>query len=82
MRRREFIVLLGGAAIAAPRAAMAQTSSRVYRLGSLIGGAPLSANTPLAKSLLNALAQRGYTLGKNLAYDARGADGDSARFRS
>ena len=64
MRRREFIVLLGGAAIAAPRAAMAQTSSRVYRLGGSQAAHPFT-RTPRFQEPADVLAQRGYTLGKN-----------------
>jgi hypothetical protein len=84
VNKREFITLLGGAA-AWPFAAraqqrardsVAQLSPRTYRLGTLTGNVPLSANSPDGTTLLNALAQRGYTLGRNLAYDARGAGGE------
>ena len=40
---------------------------------------PLSANSPDATALLAVLAERGYTLGRNLAYDARASDGDNSR---
>ena len=81
--RRKFLATLGGAAawsLAAraqqrPQDSVAQSSPRTYRLGTLTGNVPLSANSPDGTALLNALAQRGYTLGKNLAYDARGAGG-------
>jgi putative tryptophan/tyrosine transport system substrate-binding protein len=79
MRRREFITLLGGAAAAWPLAARAQNAARTYRLASLSGNAPISVNTPNAMTLLNAMARHGYMVGKNLAYDARGANGEPAR---
>jgi len=75
MRRRDFISLLTGEAIASPRVAMAQTSSKVFRLGTLTPGAPLDEKTPLGTILLKRLEQKGYTLGKNLTFDARGAAG-------
>jgi putative tryptophan/tyrosine transport system substrate-binding protein len=79
MRRREFMTLLGGAAIAWSRDGLAQTSTKVYRLGSLDPARPLSANSPDATTLLAALAARGYTLGQNLAYDARASGGDNSK---
>ncbi len=77
MRRREFITLLGGTAATwplAPGGATAQTS-RIYRLGTLTPGPPIASNAGTGAILINALAQRGYTLGKNLAYEPRGAAG-------
>jgi putative tryptophan/tyrosine transport system substrate-binding protein len=79
MRRREFITLLGGTAIAWSRGALAQPSPKVYRLGSLDPARPLSATSPDATVLLGALAERGYTLGRNLAYDARASAGDNLK---
>jgi putative tryptophan/tyrosine transport system substrate-binding protein len=79
MKRREFIGLLGAALIIRPEDGAAQSSAKTYRLASLTGNVSLSANTPNAKALLNAMAERGYTLGKNLAYDARGASGELAK---
>ena len=40
MKRREFIVFLGGMAIAVPRAAVAETA-KIYRLGTLTVGPPI-----------------------------------------
>jgi putative ABC transport system substrate-binding protein len=79
VRRREFITILGGAAIAWWRDGLAQTSTKVYRLGSLDPVRPLSATSPDATILLGVLKEDGYTLGGNLAYDARGASGDNSR---
>jgi putative ABC transport system substrate-binding protein len=76
MRRREFIKLLTGAAIAAPRAAIAQAPPKVFQLGTLASGAPLDEKNPLTAILLKALERHGYTLGKNLTLEARGAAGE------
>ncbi len=74
MKRREFIALLGSMAFASPRVTSAQLS-KIYRLGTLTVGPPIaSANGPGA-ILIAGLAQRGFTLGQNLAYEARGAAG-------
>src|SRR5450830_290853 len=79
MQRREFITLLGGATVAWPLAARAQQAARIYRLGTLTPGLPISATSPLGAVLLGELAQRGYTLGQNLAFDARAAGGEKSR---
>jgi putative ABC transport system substrate-binding protein len=80
MQRREFIGLLGSMAIAAPRDAIAQTSSKVYRFA-LISPRGLEAQSnPNAKVLLGALAQRGYALGQNLVFEGpRGAAGQTVQ---
>jgi putative ABC transport system substrate-binding protein len=75
MQRREFMTLLAGAALGAPRTALAQSSSKVYRLGTLTAAAPINEKTPTGATLLRVLEQRGYTIGKNLSLDARAAMG-------
>jgi putative tryptophan/tyrosine transport system substrate-binding protein len=79
MTRRDFIILLGAAVFVLPRDSVAQASARTYRLGTLTGNVALSVNSPDGATLLNAMGQRGYTLGKNLAYDARGAGGELSK---
>ena len=74
MKRREFIVLLGGMAIAAPRATIAQTP-KIYRLGTLTVGPPMASTQGTGAVLLAGLAKRGFTVGENLAYEARGSAG-------
>jgi putative ABC transport system substrate-binding protein len=69
MKRRQFIALLGSAAIASSRAARAQAPARVYRLALVSPGGPVSETSPNAKLLLAGLAQRGYVLGQNLAFE-------------
>jgi putative tryptophan/tyrosine transport system substrate-binding protein len=78
MTRREFITLLGGAAAAWPAAARAQQPDRVRRIGALM---PFNdENDPVAKPRLSAftqaLADLGWTDGRNVRMDLRfhGAD--------
>jgi putative tryptophan/tyrosine transport system substrate-binding protein len=79
MKRREFLAVLGGAALAAPPLASAQTPGRIYHLGTLHTALPLTDASPFGKIIVKALAGRGYTLGHNLTFDARGALGDVAK---
>ena len=78
MKRREFLGFLGGAALTIPRAT-AQTQGQIYHLGTLTPVAPMTEDSPFGKIVVKALAQRGYTIGQNLTWDARGAMGDVAK---
>src|ERR1700688_305525 len=69
MQRREFITLLGGAAVAWPLAARAQEPGRIYRLGSLLEG-PRSA--PVFVAFFEGLRQYGFVEGQNLLTDPNG----------
>lgn len=75
MHRRAFMALLSGAALAGPRASIGQTSAKVFHLGTLTPGLPRDEKSPEGVILLRALAERGFVIGKNLAFDARGARG-------
>ena len=79
MKRREFLALLGGAGLAGPRTALAQTPGRTYHLGTLHPALPVEADTPFGRVIQKVLAERGYVLGQNLTFEARGAMGDVAR---
>ena len=82
MRRREFIVGLGGAA-AWPIAAHAQQGERTRRIGVLIGG---DENDPGWNSgvtaFTHALADLGWTDGRNVRMDLRWHGGDDNRIRA
>jgi putative ABC transport system substrate-binding protein len=82
IRRRDFITLLGGAA-AWPLAAWAQQGDRVRRIGVLVGG---DENDPEQKRRLSAftqaLADLGWTVGRNVRLDLRWGGGDSNRIRA
>jgi len=79
MKRREFLTLLGGAALVDPRAALAQTPGRIYHLGTLTPVAPMTDGSPFGKIVVKALAERGYAIGQKLTWDARGSMGDVAK---
>jgi len=79
MKRREFLTLLGAAALVDPLKASAQTPGRIYHLGTLHPALPLTEGSPFGKILVKTLAERGYTLGQNLTFEARGAMGDVAK---
>jgi putative ABC transport system substrate-binding protein len=82
MKRREFLGLLGGAALLDPRKAVAQTQGRIYHLGTIQPAIPLTDASPFGKVLVKALADRGYMIGQNLTFDARGAMGDVTKLPS
>src|SRR5262245_21481087 len=83
VRRREFITLLGGAAVAWPLAARAQQSERLRRIGVLMSYA---ADDPAGQTRLltfaQALAQLGWTEGRNVRVDIRWGAGSPERIRS
>ncbi len=82
MKRREFLAILGGAALVVPRSVSAQTPGRIYHLGTLHPALPLTGASPFGKIVVKALAERGYILGQNLTFDARGAMGDVGKIPS
>lgn len=69
MKRREFIAVLGGMAIATSRSAIAQTPAKVYRLALVSPAGPVAESSPNAKLLLVGLAEHGYVLGQNLVFE-------------
>jgi putative ABC transport system substrate-binding protein len=82
MRRREFIAGLGSVA-AWPLAARAQPAERVRRIGMLLG---LDENEPLQKARISAftqaLADLGWTDGRNVRMDLRWFGDDINRIRA
>jgi putative tryptophan/tyrosine transport system substrate-binding protein len=83
MRRREFITLLGGAAVAGPRAARAQQADRVRRVGVLESRAAddTEGQTRLAV-FLQRLQELGWTDGRNMRVDYRWGAADADRYRT
>src|SRR5262245_3086981 len=83
VRRREFIVLLGGAAAAWPLAALAQQTDRMRRIGVLMN---FTADDALSQGRLTAFVQGlqelGWTAGRNLQIDYRWGAGNVERYRT
>ena len=80
MKRREFIKLLGGAAVAWPLAARAQQSERVRRIGVLMYVAADDAEGQARLvAFTQALKQLGWSDGANLRIDTRWATADDIR---
>jgi putative tryptophan/tyrosine transport system substrate-binding protein len=76
MKRRTFIVLLGGAAAAWPLAARAQQPRKVWRLGVLQPGAPPE---PLLETIKDGLRDLGYMEGRDIVFEVRWAEGKHDR---
>ena len=84
MKRRQFILLLGGAA-ACPFASRAQQTNKVYRVGWLFSAVPLKDMSgsdpvdPVSNAFVHGLRDLGYTEGQNLILERRSAEGKLER---
>ena len=72
MKRRGLMALFGGVIVLSPRVLFAQ---QYIRLGLLSAGAPITETSPAGASLIRSLARTGYSPGKNLLFESRGAGG-------
>jgi len=82
VKRREFITLCGGAAVAWPLAARAQQPKRMRRIGVLM---PLAADDTAAQArnaaFLQGLQQLGWTVGQNVQIEYRWSGGNDEATR-
>src|SRR6476660_2819315 len=82
MKRREFILTLGGAAAARQHAARAQQPQKMRRIGVLMH---LAADDPEGQRrvavFLQGLQEAGWAVGRNVDIDMRWAAVDADRFR-
>jgi len=83
VKRREFITLLGGGAVAWPLAALAQQGRAMRRVGVLMA---IAENDPEGQARVRAFRQAmddlGWTDGRNVRIDIRWAAGDADSFRA
>jgi putative tryptophan/tyrosine transport system substrate-binding protein len=83
MRRREFIIVLGGGAAAWPLAVVAQQNDRVRRIGVLLN---VAAGDPEGQARLavfvQGLEELGWTNGRNMRVDSRWAAADADHYRT
>jgi putative ABC transport system substrate-binding protein len=73
VRRREFITLLGGAAVAWPLAARAQQASKVWRIG-FLSGTSRSAVSGLYAGFQQGMRELGYVDGKDFVIEWRSVE--------
>ena len=79
MRRREFMALLGGAAVAGPLAARAQETGKLPRIG-FLGNSTATLEANLVGPFREGLRDLGYVEERNLSIEYRWAEGKYERF--
>ena len=79
MRRREFITLLGGAAVGWPLAASAQTQPKIPRVGFAFGSTPTLQHG--IEVFRQGLRELGYVEGQTVVQELRSAEGRAYRSR-
>jgi putative tryptophan/tyrosine transport system substrate-binding protein len=80
MRRREFITLLGGAAVAGPLAARAQQAAKLPTIG-FLGAATPSGWAQWTGAFVQRLRELGWIEGRTVAIEYRWAEGSSERYK-
>ncbi len=76
-RRRTLKALIAAAATAA--APGVAESDETLRLGAIVGGLPMVPDSPSGKILIGALAVLGYSIGRNLSFETRGAMAEAGK---
>src|SRR5262245_56812101 len=74
MRRREFITLIGGAAVWWPVAASAQTQPKIPRVGCVFSTTPVASNHNI-EAFRQGLRELGYDEGQTILLEIRWAEG-------
>jgi len=79
MRRRDFIILLGGATAAWPLSAGAQQAGKIWRIG-MLENTSRSVNAANFDAFRQGMRELGYVEGQNLVIEYRSVDGRSERY--
>src|SRR4030088_493356 len=83
MRRRDFITVLGGAAVSWPLGTLAQQGARIPRIGVLVpghAGGP-DASRVMINAIIEGLSDLGYTDGQNITFERRFGESNPDRLR-
>jgi putative ABC transport system substrate-binding protein len=74
MKRREFMTLLGGAAVTLPLAARAQQTSKIPTIG-LLSSSTAAIERPRRDAFIQRLAELGWVEGRGVTFEVRAAEG-------
>ena len=83
MRRREFVGLVGGAAVAWPLGTLAQQGTKTPRIGILVPGRAegRDASRATLNAMIEGLHELGYTEGQNVVFERRFGESNPDRLR-
>jgi putative ABC transport system substrate-binding protein len=83
MRRREFVGLVGGAAVSWPLGTLAQQGTKIPRIGILVPGHAEGpdASRVMINAMIEGLSDLGYTDGQNITLERRFGESNSDRLR-
>src|SRR6266568_4826774 len=83
MRRRDFITVLGGAAVSWPLGTLAQQRAKIPRIGVLMPGHAVGpdASRVMMNAIIEGLSDLGYTDGQNITFERRYGESNPDRLR-
>src|SRR4051794_29072292 len=82
MKRRDFVLALGGATVAWPLAARAQQPERMRRIGVLMNASPNESESQARlAAFMQELEKAGWVAGRNVRIDTRWSLSDAGRVR-
>src|SRR5215467_655309 len=82
MRRRDFVLFIGGATVAISGSARAQPGRKIPTVGYLWHAGSAKEESPYFEALLEGFTKLGYVEGRNIKFEHRFPNETPARFRS